>query len=232
MFRNGIQSIGQMLATAVVGVLLLCSCQGRQEMSSGVIVQNDSFTMTGDSIIEDSIYAVALSREHIKTNITTARLDSLYRQVDSSRVRFAQGKPWQMRKPRPVMMPEFDSQQPMVDALYNMSIDHIVDAIERSGRFGVSQSNYSRLYCSIFLSLAALKPHQSMATLRSMVDRDSIIMQREGQWPVVSDHIGWATAAWEVYLATGDRNWLDYSYHVIKKTLGINHAVLLDREPA
>ncbi len=229
MFRNGIQSIGLMLATAVVGVLLLCSCQGRQEMSSGVIVQNDSFTMTGDSVIEDSIYAVALSRERIKTNITTARLDSLYRQVDTSRVRFAQGKPWQMRKPRPVMMPEFDSQQPMVDALYNMSIDHIVDAIEGSGRFAVSQSNYSRLYCSIFLSLAALKPHQSMATLRSMVDRDSIIMQREGQWPVVSDHIGWATAAWEVYLATGDRNWLDYSYHVIKKTLGINRAVLLDQ---
>ena len=44
----------------------------------------------------------------------------------------------------------------------------------------------------------------------------------------MSDHIGWATAAWEVYKTTGDRKWLAYSYHVIKKTLAINSQVLLD----
>ncbi len=111
-----------------------------------------------------------------------------------------------------------------------MSIDFIADAVDKSGRFSPSQKNYSRLYCSIFLSLAALKPHQSMATLRTIVDRDSIIMQREGQWPVVSDHIGWATAAWEVYKTTGDREWLAYSYRVIEKTLNINNQVLMDHK--
>ena len=212
----------------MVASVLLSACGGRHEMSNQVIVQNETFTLTGDSVMEDSVFASAFKPDRIETNITMARLDSLYRHVDTARVRFVHGRPWRLRQPRPALMPEYQSQQPLVDALYNMSVDYIVDAIDGSGHFAVSQSNYSRLYCSIFLSLAALKPHQSMATLRALVDRDSIIMQREGQWPVVSDHIGWATAAWEVYKTTGDRQWLAYSYHVIKKTLGINRAVLLD----
>ena len=222
-------SITLALAAMAVSLALLCNCSGRKEMSNQVIVQNELFTLTGDSIIEDSIYACAKS-DYIETNVSLERLDSLYRQVDSSRVRFVHGKQWRKRKNRPVMMPEYKSNQPLIDALYDMSVDHIADAVDKSGRFAPTQNNYSRLYCSIFLSLAALKPHQSMATLRSIVDRDSIIMQREGQWPVVSDHIGWATAAWEVYKTTGDRDWLAYSCHVIEKTLNINSQVLFDQE--
>jgi len=212
----------------ILGIVFLCACSGRKEMSSRVIVQNETFTLTGDSIIEDSVFAYALTPEKIENNITITRLDSLYRSVDTARVRFVRGKTWKMRQPRPIMMPEYNSRQPLIDALYNMSVDCIADAMDNSGRFAVTQNNYSRLYCSIYLSLAALKPHQCMATLRALVDNDSIIMQREGQWPVVSDHIGWATAAWEVYKSTGDREWLAYCYHVIKKTLSINRAVLLD----
>ena len=218
-----------MLATLFAGILLIVpSCGSRHEMSSRVIVQNETFTLTGDSVVEDTVFAAALTPDRIENNLTMARLDSLYRHVDTARVRFVQGRPWRMRQPRPALMPEYSSQQPLVDALYNMSVDKIVEAIDESGRFVVSQGNYSRLYCSIFLSLAALKPHQAMATLRAMVDRDSIIMQREGQWPVVNDHIGWVTAAWEVYKVTGDKEWLVYCYHVIGKTLAINRAVLLD----
>ncbi len=228
MLRKRIQNIGIALAVLTVGVCLLWACSGGSEMSSRVIVQNDTFTMTGDSIIEDTVMACAHSPEFIETNITMSRLDSLYRHADTARVRFVHGRPWRIKQPRPVLMPEYSSNQPLVDALYNMSVDHITDAMDPSGRFIVSQSNYSRLYCAIFLSLAALKPHQSMATLRALVDRDSIIMQREGQWPIVSDHIGWATAAWEVYKTTGDKQWLAYCQHVIEKTLAINRAVLLD----
>ena len=217
------------LAVLAVGVLL-CACNGRKDMSNQVIVQNEVFTLTGDSIIEDSVVAYCPRPDRIESNVTIARLDSLYGHVDTAKVRFVQGRPLRIGKSRPLMIPDYESDQPLIDALYRMSADHIADAIDKSGRFAPTQKNYSRLYCSIFMSLAALKPHQSMATLRSIVDRDSIIMQREGQWPVVSDHIGWATAAWEVYKTTGDRDWLDYSYHVIKKTLNINRMVLLDQE--
>ncbi len=229
MNRYRTQSIVWMLAALAVSVIL-CACDGHIEMSNQVIVQNEIFTMTSDSIIEDTIYACALPSGLIQSNITTTRLDSLYSQVDSGRLRFVEGRRWRPRAKHPVMMPEYNSDQPLIDALYDMSIDRIAQAVDNTGHFAPTQKNYSRLYCSIFLSLAALKPHQSMETLRSIVDKDSIIMQREGQWPVVSDHIGWATAAWEVYKTTGDRKWLSYCRRVIEKTLNINRNVLLDHE--
>ena len=81
MLRNRAQSIAVMLAAIAVS-LLLFACSGRKEMSNQVIVQNELFTLTGDSIIEDSIYACAKS-DYIETNVSLERLDSLYRQVDS-----------------------------------------------------------------------------------------------------------------------------------------------------
>ena len=226
---NRTRSIAVMLAAIAVSVFL-CACGGRKEMSNRVIVQNEVFTLTSDSIIEDTVFACVLPSGNIKSNITTSRLDSLYSHIDSGRVRFVKDRPLRIRDKRPVNIPEYKSEQPLVDALYNMSVDNIADAVDKTGRFIPSQKNYSRLYCSIYLSLAALKPHQSMATLRSIVDPDSIIMQREGQWPVVSDHIGWVTAAWEVYKVTGDRQWLSYCRRVVEKTLNINRQVLLDHE--
>ena len=216
-----------MLAAIVVSLGLLCSCDGHKEMNSLVIVQNDTFTLSADSIVEDSVFAAVVSPDRIESNITMNRLDSLYGHVAPDQVKFTHGRPWRMRQQRPTMMPEYESDQPLVDALYNMSVERIADAIDGNGQFSVTH-NISRLYCSIYLSLAALKPYQSMATLRTLVDRDSIIMQREGQWPVVSDHIGWATAAWEVYKITGDREWLAYCKHAIEKTLSINREVLMD----
>ena len=228
MKQNRMQSIAVALAVIAVSIGLLCGCGGRNQMSSHAIVQNDSFTVTADSVIEDTVFAVAVNGDRIETNITMGRLDSLYGHIDPEKVQFTHGRPWRMRQTRPAMMPEYKSDQPLVDALYNMSVERIADAIDNNGRFNVTH-NISRLYCSIYLSLAALKPHQSMATLRTLVDRDSIIMQREGQWPVVSDHIGWATAAWEVYKTTGDKKWLAYCKHVIEKTLNINNEVLVDQ---
>lgn len=223
-----LQSIALTLAVIAVSIGLLCGCGKRSQMSNRVIVQNETFTLTGDSVIEDTVFAVAVQPDRIETNITMDRLDSMYGHIDPAKVQFTHGRPWRMRKTRPAMMPEYESDQPLVDALYNMSIERIADAIDNNGRFHVTH-NISRLYCSIYLSLAALKPHQSMATLRTLVDKDSIIMQREGQWPVFSDHIGWATAAWEVYKTTGDRQWLAYCKHVIEKTLDINSQVLVDQ---
>ncbi len=220
--------IAALLAIIVVSVVVLSRCDNDTSMSNRVIVQNETFTLTGDSIIEDTVYAMAPKHDRIETNITISRLDSLYGKFDREAIQFTQGRPWLKRKGVPAKMPEYKSQQPLVDALYYMSAERMADAVGSNGQFKVTH-NISRLYCSIYLSLAALKPQESMATLKSLVDRDTIIMQREGQWPVVSDHIGWATAAWEVYKATGDRQWLAYSKRAIEKTLSINSKVLLDQ---
>ena len=220
----------RVLVALAVG-LLFYACDSRKEMSNMVIVQNDTFTLTGDSVIEDTVIAwIPESQDRFETNLTLSRLDSLYGHPDDSLdIQFVRDKPWRKRQAKLAMIPSYSSGQPLVDMLYNMSTERIVDGIGKNGSFEV-QHNYSRLYCAIYLSLACLKPHQAMSTLRSMVDRDSLIMQREGQWPVVSDHIGWATAAWEVYKVTGDSAWLAFSYRVIEKTLDINRQVMLDHE--
>ena len=51
---NRTRGIALMLAAFAVGAILLCSCGDGKSMSSQVIVQNETFTMTGDSIIEDT----------------------------------------------------------------------------------------------------------------------------------------------------------------------------------
>lgn len=231
MFIESLKRNMMVLMAVAVSALLLCGCSGRKPSGDNAIVRNEVFTLTGDSLTEGDIFAhIGKGKDRgIVTNMTVARLDSLYSLADTAaRVRFVQDKLWHRRRQRPALMPEYSSGQALLDALYDMSTDGIIDALSPSGQFQVAH-NDSRLYCSIYLSLAALKPHQSMATLRAIVDRDSIIMQRQGQWPVVSDHIGWATAAWEVYKVTGDRGWLAYCKHVIEKTLAINRAVLLDQ---
>ena len=55
MKRNRTQHIALMLAALAVSLVLMCACGGRKEMSNLVIVQNEVFTLTGDSIIEDSV---------------------------------------------------------------------------------------------------------------------------------------------------------------------------------
>ena len=40
-----------------------------------------------------------------------------------------------------------------------------------------------------------------------------------GAWPVSSDRTTWALAAWEIYKVTGDEEWLNYAFNVIKNTL-------------
>ena len=145
MLRQRMPSITLALAAMAVSLALLCNCSDRKEMSNRVIVQNELFTITGDSVIEGRFYACAPKPDRIESNISVSYLDSLYRQVDTTRVRFVQGKPWRMHKSRPAMIPAYKSKQPLIDALYKMSSDFVADAVDKSGRFAPSQNNYSRL---------------------------------------------------------------------------------------
>lgn len=109
---------------AVAVSLMLCACHGRQEMNSQVIVQNDAFTVTGDSVIEDTVTAwVPRHGDCIETTMSLGRLDSLYDRYDTLNIKFVQGKKWQRRQQGPgASMPEYKSGQRLTDALYDMSM--------------------------------------------------------------------------------------------------------------
>lgn len=132
--------------------------------------------------------------------------------------------------------PLYASDHKLVDALYNMAIYDLVSDIRpddtyRAGKEwdGVWTRDVSY---AIYLALAYLDPERSMNSLRAKVNRGRIVQDTGtgGAWPVSSDRIVWATAAWEIYLATGDRKWLAESRDVIAATLADDMLVTWDSD--
>ena len=130
-------------------------------------------------------------------------------------------------------LPQLDSDQRLIDALYNLSLEETKLSIRDDGAFmagekwtGVWTRDVSY---SILLSLALAQPEAAKASLLAKVDDAGRIIQDTGtggSWPVSSDRMTWALAAWEVYLTTGDRDWLRRAYDVIQRSARADlHAV-------
>ena len=121
--------------------------------------------------------------------------------------------------------PIYKSEQPIVDALYNLSLEEAKRNIEPDStlRTGAKWSGvWTRdISYSIFLAFAYHEPEIAKISLMKKVRRDRIIQDTGsgGAWPVSSDRTTWALAAWEIYKVTGDRDWLMQSYEIIKNTL-------------
>ncbi|PEN13430.1 glycogen debranching protein [Longibacter salinarum] len=130
--------------------------------------------------------------------------------------------------------PQVESDQRLVDALYNLSLEEVLLNIrEEDGAFmagkkwtGVWTRDISY---SILLSLAIIAPEQAKTSLRAKVDDAGRIIQDTGtggSWPISSDRMTWALAAWEVYLTTGDKDWLEEIYPIIRRSAEADqHAV-------
>ena len=132
--------------------------------------------------------------------------------------------------------PQLSSQLPLVDALYSLSLEELEKNITADGLFDTGaewKGVWTRdVSYSIVLALAALHPTLAKASLLSKVRRDRIVQDSGtgGSWPVSSDRMTWALAAWEIYLVSGDELWLRDSYRIIRNSmLDDQHAVI---EPA
>ena len=131
--------------------------------------------------------------------------------------------------------PQLVSSSTLMNAIYNMGLDEMVNAIEpdstlRTGREwpGVWTRDVSY---SIILSMAMLQPEVSRISLEHKISPQGIIIQDTGSggaWPVSSDRQIWTVAAFEVYKATGSMNWLKRIYPVIKKSLETDYATIYD----
>lgn len=121
--------------------------------------------------------------------------------------------------------PAYHSDQILVDALYNMALEEAVLNIEPDStlRTGAKWSGvWTRdVSYSTLLAFAFHEPEIAKISLKKKVKRDRIIQDTGsgGAWPVSSDRTTWALAAWEIYKVTGDRDWLEYAFIVIKNTL-------------
>ena len=121
--------------------------------------------------------------------------------------------------------PQYRSDQRLVDALYNLSLEEtLLNVREADGAF-MAGAKWNGVWTrdisySILLSLALVAPERAKTSLRAKVSDDGRVIQDTGtggSWPVSSDRMTWALAAWEVYLTTGDRDWLAESYAVVQR---------------
>lgn len=121
--------------------------------------------------------------------------------------------------------PTYKSDQPIVDALFNMSLEEAMMNIESDStlRTGAKWSGvWTRdVSYSILLAFAYHEPEVAKISLLKKVSRDRIIQDTGsgGAYPVSSDRTTWSLAAWEIYKATGDREWLKRAFTIIKNTL-------------
>jgi len=122
--------------------------------------------------------------------------------------------------------PQYNTDAPLPNAIYNLSLEEMLKAVEPDSTFRTGKE-WSGVWTrdisySIILSMAYLQPRVAMNSLLRKVNAQKRIIQDTGTggaWPVSSDRTIWSVAAWEIYKATGDKDWLKLAYEIIRNTM-------------
>ncbi|GAC1300404.1 MAG: hypothetical protein NVSMB24_00940 [Mucilaginibacter sp.] len=120
--------------------------------------------------------------------------------------------------------PQYHSAYKVTDALYNLALEEMEKAVEPDSTFRTGKEwggVWTRdISYSIILSMAVLQPKVAINSLMRKVQNGRIIQDTGtgGAYPVSSDRMIWAVAAFEVYKVTGDMRWLKKAYQIIKNS--------------
>jgi Bacterial alpha-L-rhamnosidase 6 hairpin glycosidase domain len=132
--------------------------------------------------------------------------------------------------------PQLASSERLLDALYRMSLEELQQLVRDDGAFsagakwpGVWTRDVS---LSAVLGLAMIAPDATRKSLMAKVDSAGRIIQDTGtggSWPMSTDRMAWALAAWEVYAVTGDGDWLRNAYDIIRRSAEADLHAAFDR---
>lgn len=109
---------------------------------------------------------------------------------------------------------------PMLAALYQMAMEEMIldtrsDSTFCAGKLWPDTWTRDAVY-SIYFAFSWINPGISLKTLRKQTLKDPAEALQDtgtgGSWPMSTDRVVWAIAAWEYYLTTGDKNWLKEAY--------------------
>lgn len=195
-------------------VLTLAALCGAAFANAGVIVENDAYSWRNDSIIQGEYFAYAPSPDRIIS--TYSAQPHFFMPIE---------KEWTLRNDISGY-PRLSSGNTLLDAVYNMGLDEMVNAVEadttlRTGKEWAGVWTRDVSY-SIILSMAYMQPTAAEISLRRKVDPKGRIVQDTGSggaWPISTDRMIWAVAAYELYLVNGDMDWLKFAYPVIKSSM-------------
>ena len=182
------------------------------------------YTLYPDRVEQGKMRAEYLSDTHLRSNYG----DTIHDDRDPR-------TEWEMASDIPAG-PEYRSEQPLVDALFNLAKEEAHRNVEKDGtlRTGAKWSGvWTRdVSYSALLAFAIHNPEAVKTSLRDKVRRGRIVQDTGsgGAWPVSSDRTTWVLAAWEVYQVTGERAWLEEIFPIVAATLADDRKTLVDPE--
>ncbi len=201
--------------------LAACSALTAAAANAQEIVSTAAYSWHGDTITQGEYMATAPSTTEI---VSTYSAQPHYK--------FPIEKTWRLRNDIS-SYPQLTTPNTLHAAIYNMALDEMVNAVEpdttlRTGKEWAGVWTRDVSY-SILLSMAPMQPLASKISLMKKVNPRGVIVQDTGSggaWPVSSDRQIWTLAAYEVYKVTGDREWLEFIYPVIKRSLADDELIV------
>ncbi|MDE5774146.1 MAG: hypothetical protein K2H86_06795 [Muribaculaceae bacterium] len=186
-----------------------------------VYVVTQAYRWQGDTLYQDEFKAWAVSPYEIHS--TYKGRPGYFMPVEQT---------WR-RKNNLDAYPLFKTDNSLLQAVYNMGLDEMVNAVEpdttlRTGKEWAGVWTRDVSY-SIILSMAALQPEASMISLMKKVNAEGQIIQDTGSggaWPVSTDRMIWTLAAWELYKVTGSRQWLEKVYPIVVRSMAKDDATI------
>lgn len=190
--------------------------------SSDVILSTDAYRWQGDTIFQNEFKAWAVSPEEIHS--TYKGRPGYFMPVEQT---------WK-RKNDLSSYPRLTSNNKLHEAIYNMGLDEMVNAVEpdttlRTGKEWAGVWTRDVSY-SIILSMCYMQPEASMISLMKKVNPSGQIIQDTGSggaWPISTDRMIWVVAAYEIYKATGDRQWLEKVYPIALRSIRKDMATVM-----
>ncbi|HEX6536070.1 MAG TPA: hypothetical protein VF041_15845 [Gemmatimonadaceae bacterium] len=153
--------------------------------------------------------------------------------TEYARPRDAEGRAIWARTADLSAFPALSSSERLQDAIYRLSLEELHQLVRDDGALSAGAKwpgVWTRdISLSGILSLAIVAPDALRRSLLVKVDSTGRIIQDTGtggSWPISSDRMVWSLAAWELYAATGDRDWLRRAYDIIRRSAEADlHAV-------
>lgn len=130
--------------------------------------------------------------------------------------------------------PRLRSDFPVLDAAYRLALRELEQLRTPDGCWDTGalwKGVWTRdISYSVLLSLGLLDPRTARACLLKKTGAPGLIQDTGtgGSWPVSTDRVTWVPAAWEIYLATGRRDWLEEIFPVIERSLRADAETVMD----
>lgn len=204
-----------------LSILILTGCQATGDKA---LYSSKAYTIYGDSVTGQGFTARALSSTEMISDYKSAALHSSSDTTASH---------WKLSADISDL-PQYHSDHALIEALYNMSLEEMQKDIRPDTAFmagakwdGVWTRDISY---STILSLVMLQPDICRSSLMKKVKNGMIIQDTGtgGSYPVSTDRMVWAIAAWEVYEVTGDRDWLQQAYAIIRNSAAADEQNIYD----